>query len=240
MGVEPFTDWRADAASALEWWRDAGVDLLVDDAPRDWLAPPAVLTPALYAPAQAVTAAMPDEWQAFVTWRAGGHAPESSWRGTHVAAAGPLNARLMVLADCPDAGDGDEGRLLGGAAGRLFDRMLAAIGMTRDEVHVASVCCKRPAAGRMPRDCEDQLHDVARHHVGLVAPERLLLLGNAASRAILGMDVQPARGSLHAFNHKDRITSAVASFHPRFLLEKPAAKAEAWKDLQVLIGATGK
>jgi DNA polymerase len=29
---------------------------------------------------------------------------------------------------------------------------------------------------------------------------------------------------------------AVASFHPRFLLEKPAYKAEAWKDLQMLIG----
>ena len=82
----------------------------------------------------------------------------------------------------------------------------------------------------------------------MVAPKRLLLLGNAASRAILGTELQAARGRLHGFNHKTGETGSgsasgeasdetgvVASFHPRFLIEKPAAKAEAWKDLQMLM-----
>ena len=41
MGVYPQHDWTALAASALDWWRDAGVDTLVDDLPRDWFAAPA-------------------------------------------------------------------------------------------------------------------------------------------------------------------------------------------------------
>jgi len=122
--------------------------------------------------------------------------------------------------------------------------MLGAIGLTRDEVHLAAVCAKRPTAGRIQSEVEDRLAEIAKHHIGLVAPKRLLLLGNAASRAILGMELQAARGRLHEFNHKiaqtkagdaSDVTSVVASFHPRFLIEKPAAKAEAWKDLQMLM-----
>jgi uracil-DNA glycosylase family 4 len=81
------------------------------------------------------------------------------------------------------------------------------------------------------------LAEIAKHHIQLIAPPRLLLLGNAASRAILGMELQAARGRLHDFNHKTGETGVVASFHPRFLMEKPAAKAEAWKDLQMLMAA---
>jgi hypothetical protein len=40
MGADQNIDWRMTAASALEWWRDAGVDALVDEDPRDWTAAP--------------------------------------------------------------------------------------------------------------------------------------------------------------------------------------------------------
>ena len=118
--------------------------------------------------------------------------------------------------------------------------------------HASESCfltsAKRPTAGRIQREVEDRLAEIAKHHIGLVAPQRLLLLGNAASRAILGMELLAARGQLHAFNHKTAqagagdmagsdTTGVVASFHPRFLIEKPAAKAEAWKDLQMLMRA---
>ena len=29
----------AAAASLLQWWKDAGVDVMIDEAPRDWLRP---------------------------------------------------------------------------------------------------------------------------------------------------------------------------------------------------------
>ncbi|MGU3392108.1 uracil-DNA glycosylase [Sphingomonas sp. M1A8_2b] len=237
MGADQTIDWRNAAASALDWWHEAGVDTLVDDVPRDWFAAPKPLVAPAATPVTPVAApsTMPVSLAEFLAWRSGAEVPEADWSGVSLAATGPADATVMVLVDCPDRDDGDAGALLSGASGRLLDRMLAAIGLTRDEVHLASVCAKRPTAGRIQREVEDRLADIAKHHIGLVAPQRVLLLGNAASRAILGTELQAARGCLHPFNHKRGQSSVVASFHPRFLIEKPAAKAEAWKDLQMLM-----
>ena len=52
MGADQQIDWSAAAASALDWWHDAGVDTLVEDVPRDWFAAPVrVPDPAIAAPA---------------------------------------------------------------------------------------------------------------------------------------------------------------------------------------------
>lgn len=238
MGADQNTDWRTAVASTLEWWHDAGVDILVDDLPRDWLAAPeppvAVASTAAVTSPVAAPVAMPLVLADFLAWRTGAQAPESGWNGPSIAASGPADAAVMILVDCPERDDTD--MLMSGPEGRLFDRMLAAIGLSRTEIHLAAVCAKRPTAGRVAQEAETQLAEIARHHIGLVAPKRLLLMGNAASRAILTTDVLSARGRLHEFNHKTGQTGVVASYHPRFLIEKPAAKAEAWKDLQMLMG----
>ncbi len=240
MGADQTIDWHSAAASALEWWRDAGVDTLVGDDPFDWLAaeePLAVASPHPTTSPSATPAtpasAMPAVIADFLTWRIGEAAPEADWRVPLVTASGPADADLMILIDCPERDAADS--LLGGAAGRLFDRMLAAIGRSRADVHLASVCAARPIAGRMPRDMEGRLGEIARHHAALAAPRRLLVMGDAASRAILSANVMEKRGRLHALNHKGgKTTDVVASFHPRMLLERPALKAEGWRDLQLL------
>lgn len=240
----------------MEWWRDAGVEVLVGDEPFDWLAPePAGLVAPLSRTSQAAAPAgpapqrsagpaptearasdiLPATLAELLAWRTGNTAPEAAWNMALVPASGPADADLMILIDCPERDSTDS--LLGGAAGRLFDRMLAAIGRSREDVHLASLCAARPVAGRLPRDMEARLAQIARHHVALAAPRRLLVMGDAASRAILSANVLEARGRLHAFNHKtDTQGKAVASFHPRMLLERPALKAEAWRDLQMLTG----
>lgn len=226
---------RQELESALEWWRDAGVDTLVEDGPRDWFAR-ALASPCPIAPAAVPGGTMPDEWEAFHAWRGGEHAPEAKWTGPSLLASGPLDAAMMVLSDAPDREDCSAGLLLSGEAGRLFDRMLAAIGSAREEVHLASVCARRPAGGRVGRNDQARLGEVARHHVGLVGPKRVLLLGDAASRAVLGMSVPEARGRLHPIEHKKGRSEVVASFHPRFLLENAGRKRESWVDLQLVRG----
>lgn len=243
MGADQHFDWLASAASTLDWWAEAGVDTLVDEAPCDWLAPPAPTVSAELYPsavptaiASAVVDALPATLGAFAAWRNSPTAPEAAWRGAFLSATGPADAAIMVVVDCPDPDDGRDGRLLAGPSGILFDRMLAAIGLTREAVYLVPVCAKRPIAGRMPREVEARLGEIARHHVHLATPQRVLCLGNAASRAITGTEIPASRGLLHSFNHSGGDIGVVASFHPRLLLEKPALKAEAWKDLQLLMG----
>ncbi|BCA58204.1 uracil-DNA glycosylase [Sphingomonas sp. HMP6] len=245
MGADQNFDWQLAAASALEWWRDAGVDTLVDEGPRDWTAaPPAPPEPpkrrsGAQAVTEVVVAALPETLAEFTAWRSGPDAPEAGWSGTPIAASGDPSADIMILVDLPDRDDSDSGGLLSGPAGRLFDRMFAAIGQSRESVYLAPMCSVRPLSGRIAPEIEARLVEVARHHVALVSPKRLLVLGNAPSRALTGVDVARARGSLHAINLDCRKTIAtvdvVASFHPRLLLERPAEKARAWKDLQMLI-----
>lgn len=249
MGADQHFDWKNTAASALDWWRDAGVDALIDEAPRDWLAPAAPAEPvrasirAFAAPEAAP--ALPDTLAAFEAWRTGPDAPEAVWHGRAIGAQGSAAAGLMIVVDLPEREDAETGMLLSGAAGRLFDRMLAAIGRDRASIYLVPLCAVRPPAGRIDPALDTRLAGIARHHVALAAPKRLLLLGNAPSRALLGSDVVKARGGLRALNQDGGNvtegsagageTGAVASFHPRFLIERPAFKAESWKDLQMLI-----
>lgn len=244
MGADQNLDWARAAASALEWWHDAGADVFVADDPFDWLGaeqgeqaalPSSETAAGAQVPASLPAGGLPDAWEAFQAWRVSQHAPESGWGVPVVGSSGPIDSDLMILVDCPEREERES--LLGGAAGRLFDRMLAAIGRSRADVHLASICTARPVAGRLPRELELQLGEIARHHVGLAAPRRLLVMGDAASRAILTANVMEARGRLQSLNHNGgKVTEVVASFHPRMLLERPALKAEAWRDLQMLTG----
>jgi uracil-DNA glycosylase len=235
MGREYGHDWRNEAASALEWWRDAGVDTLVEDEPRDWLARPAPRAETAVEDRPAATAiALPDTIEAFVEFRLSDAAPEAEWLSPRIAPTGKPGAALMVLTDMPEPEDGDTGVLMSGAPGRLLDRILAAIGESRDSVYFASLAVARPLTGRIPSEVEAQLIEYARHHVALAAPKKLLLLGQASSRVQVTTSGSASGNAEDAINGFVGNIDVVPTYHPRFLLERPAAKAEVWKQLMLL------
>lgn len=220
-----------EALSALDWWREAGVDMLVEEEPRDWLRTPSKSAPA--APAPSATADLPATLAAFRAWL-----EESDTMpgvpGSRILPTGDAASGLMLLADMPDPADAAAGQLFSGELGRLFDRMLAAIGRDRASVYLASLA----GAAVAPRDLEaDELVRTARHHVALAAPRLLLLLGDAPTRAVLGMRVAEARGKIHEINHGGAKVRAIATFRPRDLMQRASMKALAWADLRLLLRA---
>jgi DNA polymerase len=88
----------------------------------------------------------------------------------------------------------------------------------------------------VPPEVERRLGELLRHHLVLTAPASALFLGQAVGRAVFGADAGAARGRLQPINYQGGILSPVATLHPRWLLQNPARKANAWKDLQLLIG----
>jgi DNA polymerase len=245
MGGEYGDQWRQSLASALEWWRDAGVETLAEDEPRDWLARPVVLAEAVAGPAGeaiAATAApevpLPDTLDGFIFMRMGEAAPEADWLTARIGPNGPADADLMILTDMPEADDSES--LMSGTTGRLLDRMLAAIGQKRESVHLAPLAWARPLTGQVPADAEARLVELARHHIELVAPKKLLLLGQTANRVLGTTNGSAPANGIHDFNHSRGNTVTVATFHPRFLMERPAAKAEAWKHLLLLMRGTSE
>ncbi|MBU3079011.1 uracil-DNA glycosylase [Sphingomonas quercus] len=225
---------HAEVASVLDWWVLAGVDMAVAEDARDWLrpiAPPpaAAEVPAVEAAAQP---ALPDTLDGFVQWLAG-HDDDALLgpRLRRVAPEGDATAALMILVDMPGQEDAEEGRLLSGAAGRLLDRMLAAIGAARDGTWLAPLSPARPAGGRIAAQHLAPLAAMARHQLALVKPDRLILFGAQAAEAMLGLGHADARGRLHNING----IPTIATFNPQVLLGAPAMKAGAWADLRLML-----
>lgn len=229
------------AASALRWWRDAGVDALVREEPRDWLAASPPTEPARPqvapepAPEPAPAPPLPDDLERFRAWLAEtddlpGAAPGSA----RLLPIGDPGAGLMVLVDMPAPEDIAAGSLLAGEAGALFDRMLAAIGLTRDRLYLAALSPVRSPTGMLDPAAARRLADIARHHVGLVAPRALLLFGDACTRALLGASVAKTRARWNALETPDQPVRTIATIRPAKLLVQPALKKLAWEDLKLL------
>ena len=243
------SDTRAEIDSLMVWWRDAGVDTIIDEQPRNWLvgsneAAAAALTcmpSAMIVSAAATHAATPIAYALPTTL-----AEFTSWLATDVstlvdypvhrrlAPEGPTAASLMIIADVPEAGDADVGTLLSGDVGGLLDKMLAAMGRDRASVYLATIAPARPANGRLDDAAEAILAPILRRHITLVAPQKLWLLGRAASRAVLGMDEVSASGTLHCVNQDGFTMSVIATVHPRILLREPKLKGRVWEDMKRL------
>lgn len=225
----------SDAAeSALRWWLDAGVDCLVAEEPRDWLRPgPAGPSPA---PAESPAGELPGQLDLFQAWLGStDRTPFASPSAPRVCPSGDPASGLMVLTDMPTGEDCETGVLLSGEAGRLFDRMLAAIGRDRDSIYLAAISCHRSPGGQLADEPARQCATLARHHIGLAAPRALLLFGDSSSKILLGLPVIRARGRWHEIATHAGPVRALVTYAPSFLLARPAAKAHAWADLQMLM-----
>jgi DNA polymerase len=227
----------AEARSALSWWLAAGVDVAVQEEPRNWLKPrpqprtvpgqglsPAAEPPNLVQPSHETLAEL-QEWLASSV-----HLPLVSTASKRILPHGPEKAPIMLLTEAPSVEDYASGQPIGGDAWTLTQRMLAAIGLTPDQAYVASLSPVNVPGMRLSgRDREDYA-EIARRHVRLAQPKRLLLFGDA-SLALLGKPAAQARGHVH----KIEGVRTVATFHPRHLIKRPLDKRLAWQDLLLLM-----
>ena len=234
----------ARALSVLDWWIGAGVDTSIEEVPRNWLAEPRTVA-AASPPAALATpapATLPVTLAGFHAWLAESETlPDGSRQGRRILPSGDATGGIMIMIDMPEPADQAAAMLLSEESGRLFDRMLAAIGRDRSSVYLTALCLERPMGGRVDDAAMRRLGEIARHHIALAAPKRVLLMGQAVNRAVLGVELVNARQKLHNLNHDGATVDAtkvqaVATFAPRFLIQSPARKADAWKDLRLLIG----
>jgi uracil-DNA glycosylase family 4 len=213
------------AESALDWWEEAGVDTIVGEVPRDWLNPKATTR------AAPVADALPDSLEAFQVWLAtSADVPLASPTASRAAPTGDPASRLMVMIDMPSP----EGGLLGGEAGAMFDRMLAAIGRGRDSIYLAPLSPARTPTGSIDAASVARLGEIARHHVGLAAPKALLLFGDLCGKALLGLAVAEGRAKWHQVVTPAGPIKTLVTIRPEKLVDRPAFKKYVWEDLQML------
>ena len=234
MGGEHDRLTAAEAASVLGWWIEAGVDVAIQESPRAWLGASVAAPVPDAAPGSksAPSQELPGSFEAFRAWLGETPAlPLAQGNSRRVLPRGIEAAQVMLLADVPTPEDVASGQPIAGQAWDLTERMLAAIGFDSDQAYVASLSCFHSPGTRLSGKDLEACAAIARRHVALAKPKRLLLLGDASSRALLGKPLTAARGHVH----KIEGVRAVATFHPRFLLDRPSNKALAWRDLLLLM-----
>jgi uracil-DNA glycosylase len=223
----------AEAASVIGWWLEAGVDVAIQEQPRAWLgaaAAPAAEARVIEAPE--TIQELPASLDSFRTWLAEDPSlPLAKGSSRRILPVGLEAAEVMLLTDMPTPEDVADGQPIAGQAWELTGRMLAAIGLSTEQAYVASLSCFHSPGTRLTGDELEACAAIARRHVALAKPKRLLLLGDTPNRALLGKPLTTARGHVH----KVEGVRTVATFHPRFLLDRPSNKALAWRDLLLLM-----
>ncbi len=152
---------------------------------------------------------------------------------------GNPQAELMFIGEGPGESEDLQGLPFVGRAGELLTRMIAAMGFDRHkDVYIANIVKCRPPGNRNPEENEaEACLPWLERQIELVQPKVLVLLGAVPLLYLLNK-----RGitRLHGQWFDYRGIKTLATFHPAYLLRNPPAKADAWKDLQVVMREFGK
>ncbi|HLG17144.1 MAG TPA: uracil-DNA glycosylase family protein [Blastocatellia bacterium] len=154
-----------------------------------------------------------------------------SHRTRIVFGEGNPKARLMFIGEGPGADEDASGRPFVGRAGQLLDKIIASIGLSRDEVYIANIVKCRPPENRTPeRDevatCEPFLF----RQVAVISPIVIVALGAPAFQCILRTrePITRVRGEWRDWNG----IKVMPTFHPAYLLRVPDRKRETWEDMK--------
>jgi len=148
-----------------------------------------------------------------------------------VFGAGGAETPLVFVGEAPGADEDAQGIPFVGRAGQLLTKIIAAIGLTRDQVYIANILKCRPPGNRNPApeevvSCRKYLD----RQLELLRPRVVCTLGLVASQVLLQSSEPIGRLRGRVFERDGyRI---VPTYHPAALLRNPSFKAPVWEDVQ--------
>lgn len=248
---------KEESLSALVWLVEAGADEAMGEAPVDRFSAPKAARAAIPArPREAPATTLPagsesdsigaaielarnarslDELKTALEGFDGCALKRGATRT--VFADGNPQSRIMFIGEAPGRDEDRQGLPFVGRAGKLLDKMLAAIGLDRSSAYITNVINWRPPDNRDPSPEEAAMClPFLRRHIELVNPEIIVLLGAVAVRHVMGRSdgIMKTRGTWLDYNVLGRMVPAMPTLHPAYLLRQPAHKRLAWRDLQAV------
>jgi uracil-DNA glycosylase family 4 len=155
-----------------------------------------------------------------------------------VFGVGNPSPALCFVGEAPGAEEDARGEPFVGAAGKLLDRVIAAMGLRRQDVYICNVLKCRPPGNRQP--LPDEVTNCAEYldfQIDLLQPKYICALGAVAARRLL--DTPLSMGRLRGKFHDYRGIPLLCTYHPAYLLRNPAAKKDVWEDMQILMRELG-
>ncbi|MCC3859679.1 uracil-DNA glycosylase [Pseudemcibacter aquimaris] len=148
---------------------------------------------------------------------------------------GNAESKVMVIGEAPGADEDRIGKPFLGEAGKLLDKMFAAIEMSREnDFYITNVVPWRPPGNRKPTDAEcDLCLPFLKRHIELLQPKIIISIGGTSANALLGTQtgITKLRGKWQEYDVSGTKVPIVPIYHPAYLIRQPQFKKQTWHDL---------
>jgi uracil-DNA glycosylase family 4 len=144
-----------------------------------------------------------------------------------VFGVGNPHARIVFVGEAPGRDEDLQGEPFVGEAGQLLNRIIARMGMKREDVYICNVLKCRPPGNRNPEAAEiEQCGPFMLRQVKAIAPDAVVALGTFAAQTLLGTKapISKLRGHFHDYHG----IPLMPTFHPSFLLHNKKDTDKFW------------
>jgi uracil-DNA glycosylase len=149
-----------------------------------------------------------------------------------VFGSGDASVPLVFVGEAPGADEDRQGLPFVGRAGELLTRIIAAMGLSREQVYICNVLKCRPPANRDPLPDEvAACTGLLERQLEILQPKVICALGRHSAAFLTGAEgvaMKEIRGRTFTY----RGMQVVPTYHPAALLRNPALKPMVWEDVQ--------
>ena len=182
--------------------------------------------------------------------------PLGATRINAVPGEGNVDADLMFIGEGPGFDEDRQGRPFVGRAGQLLDKMIAAMGLKREQVFIANIAKCHPMTDPLHpekhgNDRAPNAGEIAccrkylEQQIAVICPKYIVALGGVSAKALISdaKSLGALRGRFYDLSLDSvklpRPVKILATFHPAALLRNPGWKKDAWIDLQMVMAELG-
>jgi len=153
-------------------------------------------------------------------------------RTNFVFGVGNPKSRVMFIGEAPGADEDAQGEPFVGRAGQLFNKILTAIKMKREDVYICNILKCRPPENRDPLASEmETCTPYLEKQIGLIKPQFIVCLGRIAAQWLL--KTNDSLTKMREKVHEYKGAKLIITYHPAALLRNPNWKYPAWEDMKL-------
>lgn len=155
----------------------------------------------------------------------------SEGRNKTVFGAGAPDSKIVFIGEAPGRDEDMQGLPFVGRAGKLLTKILASVGLNREEVYITNILKCRPPNNRDPREDEVRACGIyLKRQLELINPVLICALGRVAGQNLLdcGASLSVLREGVHYYDD----IMVLVMYHPAALLRNPNLKRDAWEDIK--------
>ena len=161
---------------------------------------------------------------------------------------GAAHAELMFVGEAPGDAEDRMGRPFLGAAGEKLDEMIKAMGLSREQVYIASILKSRTPENRTPMPEEvTACGPFLMEQILAIQPKVIVTLGGPAAKWICGTDagISRIRGTWQQWTPPAGADCppipVMPTYHPSYVLRTytKQVRMEVWSDLRAVLAKLG-